>query len=660
MSATDHRPTTDQNRNLRYRSETIPADLVALGGWVATGDDKIPHHPGTLRRADPSDPTSGGTFAQAVATAARPGFGRIGLILDPATAIVAFDWDGCVDPETGAIDPAVLADLAELNTYAEYSPSRTGVRAFAFGSLPPGARRRGKVEAYDRDRYMSVTGWSLPGYDALAERTDQIAALHRRRLAGPAKPSPNPAPVVSLARSDQDVIDRAGRSDKFRRLYLGGDMSDYGDDWSRADLAELDFLIAAGADGAAQLDRLHRAGPLHRDKWDQRRGPLTYGEKTLARALDGTVTPTRPRLAVPKLTPPSPAATDTASCGVTPDSGAGDSAGSPLPDDVPGLKAVIADLTRRLATAEERAAVADERATAAEARADMLAQVQSKATGIIANGKLRSARNSGLTLSYLFASREAAGADGPIAINQRAMAERAGCSDDAFAKHLDLFAAEGVIRRTSQWVPGEFVDKNGAVRPGRLQTYIEPVGSAVDFTNKLVALDPIRVKRDGSADRGWGGARACRDHPDAEVVVASEASCGVCGKRLGTLKTVRHPSLAAAAEALEVDLASPNPAPIPHDADPTPSVVNHMSRNLRDYHNDAQHGPPRQLAPDAADRAAAARADLITRRQSAGEPERLLAPPGPVAVPAEPAWFTDVPPTAPPDRYTDISSGARP
>ena len=39
--------TADRNRTLRYRSETVPAELTAIGGWVATGADKIPHHPGT-------------------------------------------------------------------------------------------------------------------------------------------------------------------------------------------------------------------------------------------------------------------------------------------------------------------------------------------------------------------------------------------------------------------------------------------------------------------------------------------------------------------------------------------------------------------------------------------------------------------------------------
>lgn len=93
--------------------------------------------------------------------------------------------------------------------------------------------------------------------------------------------------------SDDDVLDilRCARNgEKFVSLFDNADMSEYGDNWSVADMA-LVGLIAFYTQDRKQIDRLFRRSRLMRDKWDERRGThpdgsaKTYGEVTIDAAL---------------------------------------------------------------------------------------------------------------------------------------------------------------------------------------------------------------------------------------------------------------------------------------------------------------------------------------------------------------------------------------
>jgi hypothetical protein len=70
-------------------------------------------------------------FRTALAAFGRGGFSGVGLALLPELSIVALDFDSCV------LDGKVDSRVEELvvGTYAEYSPSGAGVRAFMLGEL---------------------------------------------------------------------------------------------------------------------------------------------------------------------------------------------------------------------------------------------------------------------------------------------------------------------------------------------------------------------------------------------------------------------------------------------------------------------------------------------------------------------------------------------
>lgn len=121
-----------------------PDALRTLPGWLVwryeheEGESKprkIPYYTNGGRRhgvqGRPEDRQQLTTFDAARAAAARRGYDGVGLALMPEFGIVALDFDGCV---TGG---GVLPEVEQVvsGTYAEYSPSGEGVRAFFKGNL---------------------------------------------------------------------------------------------------------------------------------------------------------------------------------------------------------------------------------------------------------------------------------------------------------------------------------------------------------------------------------------------------------------------------------------------------------------------------------------------------------------------------------------------
>lgn len=72
------------------------------------------------------------TFEEAKRAADQHDFAGVGLALMPEFGVTALDFDNCV--KDGVIDPRV--ERLTVGTYAELSPSGTGVRAFMLGESP--------------------------------------------------------------------------------------------------------------------------------------------------------------------------------------------------------------------------------------------------------------------------------------------------------------------------------------------------------------------------------------------------------------------------------------------------------------------------------------------------------------------------------------------
>ncbi|HEX7361371.1 MAG TPA: hypothetical protein VF283_12845, partial [Bryobacteraceae bacterium] len=95
--------------------------------------------------------------------------------------------------------------------------------------------------------------------------------------------------ATALRLSDEELMERAKSArngDRFRRLWEG-DISDYDNDHSRADLALCGILAFWCRGDIARIDRLFRSSGLMRDKWDRRTGDSAYGVRTIRAALQG-------------------------------------------------------------------------------------------------------------------------------------------------------------------------------------------------------------------------------------------------------------------------------------------------------------------------------------------------------------------------------------
>lgn len=224
------------------------------------------------------------------ALAGLPAGCGVGVVLN-GDGLCGVDLDGCIGPD-GTPAPWAAAIVERAATYTEISPSGTGLRLFLWGALPPGRRKRDRVEAYAEARYLTVTGNVLPGVPAIIASGEGaqrfLTWLHATYLAVEPVERDDSAAPVSL--EDDVLLTRAfaARNGSKVRALFDGDTSGHGGDDSRADLA-LCSDLAFWTQDPAQLDRLFRRSGLYRDKWDSRRGATTYGAQTIDRALRRSV-----------------------------------------------------------------------------------------------------------------------------------------------------------------------------------------------------------------------------------------------------------------------------------------------------------------------------------------------------------------------------------
>jgi len=299
----------------------VPACLRERSQWVCwtyvVRDGKKTKCPISSTKggnASSTDPATWSTFDQAVAACrACPELAGVGFVFAGDDAFAGVDLDKCIDATTNQIKPWAQALLDQLDSYSEISPSGGGVKVFVRASKP-GPRCKtgyedGAIEMYDRDRFFTVTGQRLE--DKPAEIADCQAAVDAVYARVFAKPAASPGPRVSLSSNgevdlDDDEIIRlacASRKSgaKFTALWAGRWDGQFNSQ-SEAD-SSLVFTLAFYTKNPGQIDRVFRRSALMRDKWDESHGHQTYGQMTIAKALDavtGQYEPRKRRKKVPR------------------------------------------------------------------------------------------------------------------------------------------------------------------------------------------------------------------------------------------------------------------------------------------------------------------------------------------------------------------------
>lgn len=285
--------------SLPVHLELIPRELKDIDRWVGWQYrerkgrvTKVPLDPRTGREASCDEPDTWGTLQQAVDRVNQGEADGIGFQLGPP--YVGIDLDRCRNPETGVIETWAESIIQSIGSFAEISPSRTGVHIWTKGSLPKGGRRKGHVEIYDRGRYFTVTGQHLKRTpDTIKERQSELLVLHADLFANPngkAKAGAEPRFAEPSVLTDAQLINRAksaknGR--KFSRLWAGEWEADY-DSQSEADLALCSMLAFWTGPNSGRIDKLFQQSGLYRNKWDERHNAdgQTYGQITVDKAIE--------------------------------------------------------------------------------------------------------------------------------------------------------------------------------------------------------------------------------------------------------------------------------------------------------------------------------------------------------------------------------------
>ncbi len=131
----------------------IPNELKRLNKWVNyVPEIKIPLDPKTGKAASSTDPSTWGTYEQSKASSEN-----IGFVFDD-TGYYGIDLDDCV--VSGKLNSFAREILGKTRSYAEYSPSGTGIHIICKGSLKDALKLPG-LEAYGTGRYFTVTGKNL-------------------------------------------------------------------------------------------------------------------------------------------------------------------------------------------------------------------------------------------------------------------------------------------------------------------------------------------------------------------------------------------------------------------------------------------------------------------------------------------------------------------
>jgi len=268
--------------------QTIPVDLVALPQWVAWTKNKEPINPKTGNFAKTSDPTTWGTYEEAITCCRMKGLEGVGFVFSERDPFVGIDLDDSLSSK-GEPLPWAKEIVDQFRSYTEISPSGRGLHIIARGHLSSGGKKRGDREIYDRGRFFTVTGSRLAGAPATIEtRETEVEKFYNGMGTTHEKPG-SALRLGDLEENDRNLIQKAlnaENGEKFGCLW-SGNYHDYPSQ-SEADLALCTMLSYWANGDPNRIDRLFRHSGLMRPKWDHSHygDGSTYGQATIKKSIN--------------------------------------------------------------------------------------------------------------------------------------------------------------------------------------------------------------------------------------------------------------------------------------------------------------------------------------------------------------------------------------
>jgi len=273
--------------------------------WKEKRLEKVPINPHTGKHARTNDPATWGSYADAIRYAREHKVDGLGFVFVADDPFCGIDLDGCRDPETGELRLGVAEILDELDSYAEVSPSGTGIHAIV-KAAKPGERCStsattwgGKIEMYDRDRFFTVTGRVLrnapatPGYAGISYAQEAVNSLYKRFLTPriAKAQTQESGPHGGFSGDDEAVSERLEKARnnphtgaEFRRLYDHG-IPDT-EDRSAADFSLCRMLAFWFAKDPERIKALYKQSALAGRKYEEKG---RHGEKYLDMTVDAAI-----------------------------------------------------------------------------------------------------------------------------------------------------------------------------------------------------------------------------------------------------------------------------------------------------------------------------------------------------------------------------------
>ena len=214
----------DQNKKSRDMG-MIPEELKVKRRWVCHDSKKAPINPLSGGMASATNKNSWSSFEQAEAGMKKHLLPGLGFML--GDGFVGVDIDGCATD--GEICEAAMEVIERFQSYAEFSPSGTGIHIICKGKKP-GAKCKSKdlpgskaVELYDKDRYFTVTGNVIKGSD-IADRTKEIEWLYKKYFGSEQKEKPKPKQQATPIDREENLTSLAigfEKDEKLKAFYEG-------------------------------------------------------------------------------------------------------------------------------------------------------------------------------------------------------------------------------------------------------------------------------------------------------------------------------------------------------------------------------------------------------------------------------------------------------
>jgi hypothetical protein len=156
-------------------------EIYKLKQWVVwkwEGKQKVPYCPRTGRKASVTDSSTWGTFEDAELV--WDGYWGVGFVFTMDDPYCGIDLDDCIDPNSGEIAPWAAEIIEALDSYAEVSPSGTGIKVWVRATKPGPRCKTEAFEIYDSGHYFTFTGRQYDKKHTIESRQDEVDVLYRR------------------------------------------------------------------------------------------------------------------------------------------------------------------------------------------------------------------------------------------------------------------------------------------------------------------------------------------------------------------------------------------------------------------------------------------------------------------------------------------------